>query len=456
MNLADRKGLRLFTLCLLYVAQGIPWGFTATTIPAYLAERGLERGAIGLALVTTTLPYSFKWVWGVVIDAFTISRFGRRRPWIVLAQLMMAATILSMLAIPDLTLDLKLLAWTIMIHTVFNALQDVAVDALAVDLLDEDERGRANGLMYASKYGGGFIGGAVLAWIIASTSLSTALLVQAAILVAIMFVPMLVRERAAQADGSGGRPLPSATLIGQQRVAGVLRSLAIVFSVRSVAITALLVLGLTFPLGVLIANANALFTQVLGWTAKQYTGLTGGWGLVVGLCGAVAGGFLSDRFGRRRIVAIASILLAANWLVFGLGTSLWTNHVFAYASSGLEAGCTAVMMVGVFALCMDVSWPAVAASQFTAYMAMSNFSSTLGYRTAALVEPWLDYASCYLAAAAVQIAITALLLFIDPGQTRRELPLPEATPIPTRGIVVCSFLFVVMTGLTAWIVSGLI
>ena len=47
-------------------------------------------------------------------------------------------------------------------------MQDVAVDGLAIDLLDERERGRANGLMYASKYGGGAIGGAgmsaVLAW----------------------------------------------------------------------------------------------------------------------------------------------------------------------------------------------------------------------------------------------------------------------------------------------------
>jgi PAT family beta-lactamase induction signal transducer AmpG len=149
VNLADNRWLRLATLCLLYIAQGLPWGFTATTIPSYLGQRGLEAAAIGGALAMTTLPYSFKWIWGPLIDAFPIPRIGRRRPWIVFAQLMMAATILAMIAIPDLTGDIQALAWMIFLHTIFNSMQDVAVDALAVDLLQDDERGRVNGMMYA-------------------------------------------------------------------------------------------------------------------------------------------------------------------------------------------------------------------------------------------------------------------------------------------------------------------
>ena len=76
MSLAERRWLRLFTLCVLYVAQGIPWGFMATTLPAYLAKHGVKD--IGAVMAMTTLPYSFKWIWGPIIDAFTIPRFGRR------------------------------------------------------------------------------------------------------------------------------------------------------------------------------------------------------------------------------------------------------------------------------------------------------------------------------------------------------------------------------------------
>ena len=35
MSLAERRGLRMFTLCVLYCAQGIPWGFITVTLVAY-------------------------------------------------------------------------------------------------------------------------------------------------------------------------------------------------------------------------------------------------------------------------------------------------------------------------------------------------------------------------------------------------------------------------------------
>ncbi|MBA3461936.1 MAG: MFS transporter [Deltaproteobacteria bacterium] len=445
MSLAERRWLRLFTLCTLYVAQGIPWGFTAVTIPAYLGERGLDTAAIGSALAMTTLPYSFKWVWGPIIDAYTLPRFGRRRPWIVFAQGMMALTILSMILIPDLTVDLKMLAWIVLVHTVFNSLQDVAVDALAVDLLEEHERGRANGLMYASKYGGGIIGGSVMATIVAASNLETALIVQTAILVAIMMVPLLVRET----------PKP---LEERPRLGDVLRGLVEVFSVRSVLITALLMLSVNFALGVVTANGFVLFTQNLKWTPEEYARLTGGLGLAAGFGGAVLGGWLADVVGRRKLAAIASISLAVVWIVFGSLTQYWDSDAFIYATAMLQTLATSIMTVTLFALCMDVSWARIGASQFTAYMALANFSTTAGFRFSSTLTSWLDsdYARCYLVVAAIQIGVTAWLLFIDPKQTARELPRPEGASLPVSGIVAVSGLGVVLAALTYYVISPML
>ncbi|HEY4058884.1 MAG TPA: MFS transporter, partial [Kofleriaceae bacterium] len=254
MSLAERKWLRLGVLIVMYVAQGIPWGFTAVTLPAYFAAHGVDKGAIGVALAGTTLPYSFKWVVGPIIDSFTIKRFGRRKPWIVFAQTMMALTIGAMLTVSDLGADLHLLATLVMIHTCFNALQDVAVDALAVDLLDENERGRANGLMYGAKYGGGAIGGAGLSWVIHVSSLRTALLIQVALLLAIAVVPLVIRERDVELlENDSGEP----------KTVEVLRALAKVMSTRSAFVLALAMLTLTLGYGTLTANSYTLFTQEL-------------------------------------------------------------------------------------------------------------------------------------------------------------------------------------------------
>lgn len=443
MSLAERRWLRLFTLCLLYVAQGIPWGFTAITIPTYVAGKGGDAGAVGSALAMTTLPYAFKWVWGPIIDAFTIPRFGRRRPWIILAQALMALTIFTMILIPDLTVDVKILGWMILIHTVFNALQDVAVDALAVDLLDDSERGRANGFMYASKYVGGMIGGGGMSWLIARANLQSALIFQTIVLLAIMLVPLLVRETA--------KPLEA-----RPQVREVLRGLVQVFSVRSALVMALLMLTINTSLGLLTTNSFVLYTQQLGWSPEKYAGLVGVLGLAAGVGGSVIGGLLSDLVGRKRLAAIASIAMAAGWLVFGKLTSSWHEDAFIYPLAIFEVLCSGVMTVSLFALCMDVSWPKIGASQFAAYMAFANFSTTVGARLAGKLGESFDYASCYVLAAVFQVLVTMWLLAIDPKQTARELPLPEGAPLPRRGVIAVSLLGATLFGLAIYVIKPIV
>ena len=131
-TLSERPLLRLLTLCILYVAQGIPWGVVTVTLVIYLSAAGLEAGAIGAFTAMATLPWTFKWVWGPLIDRYGIPSMGRRRPWILLAQAGMITTIAMMAFVPSLTADVVLLGWMVLIHNVFNSLQDVAVDALAV------------------------------------------------------------------------------------------------------------------------------------------------------------------------------------------------------------------------------------------------------------------------------------------------------------------------------------
>ena len=75
---------------------------------------------------------------------------------------MMVITLVLILFLPDLSKGMTTLVWIIAIHNVFASLQDVSVDALAVDLLPEKERGKANGFMRAASYLGSIIGGSVM------------------------------------------------------------------------------------------------------------------------------------------------------------------------------------------------------------------------------------------------------------------------------------------------------
>ena len=52
-----------------------------------------------------------------------------------------------------------LFSLVLLVHNVFAATQDVAIDALAVSVLPEEERGTANGFMFGGAYLGQAIGG---------------------------------------------------------------------------------------------------------------------------------------------------------------------------------------------------------------------------------------------------------------------------------------------------------
>lgn len=447
MNLAESRRLRIFTLCVLYVAQGIPWGFMATTLPGYLVARKLDFAFVTTTLSFTTLPYSFKWVWGPIIDLVGFERFGRRRPWIIFAQAMMALTVFMMVTL-DVATEIKLLAWMVFIHTVFNALQDVAVDALAVDILPDDERGKANGLMYGSKYLGGALGGVGMAKLIAWYGLDTALIAQTAVLVAIMLVPLLVRERPRPAANEP----PRAHLISNS-AKEIGRGLVQAFSLRSPLVAALLLLTIQIASGMLAATGYKLFIEELHWKYDDYAELSGGWALLVG--GAVAGtaGALLDRVGRRRVAAVAACSLAAGWILFAAsrGWGWWDSHTYVYASSMIQTAFQATLSVALITLSMDLSWPKIAASQFTAYMALLNFSTTLGYLFAAQANTWWTYSGVYLVAAAMQLTGASLLVFIDPTETRRKLPLPDGTRPPRYGLFALLALLVFLIVMTGYI-----
>ncbi len=415
---------------MLYVAQGIPYGFVTVTLAAYLAERGFDAGAIGALAAAGTLPWTFKWVWGPMIDRFGIPSMGRRRPWILLAQTGMILSILAMALIPSITDHLALLGWMIFVHNIFNSLQDVSVDALAVDLLREEERGRVSGLMYGSKFIGTLIGGAVLSRVLTAGGLNGVFVWQVVILACIMLLPLLLRERPGERLlpwTSGSTQLkPSESLSDSVEV--LFRRLGRAFSLRSTVIAGLIGLGMFIANGALGPVLQVFYQEDLGWARTDYTDISGGWGVFMGLAGAMGGGFLADRFGAKRIIAVGTIGLGVCYLAFGaMSPDVVGAGWFAWSSKGAmtvfilaEGLLVSLATVGLFSMYMTVSWPIVAGTQFTAYMAFLNLSTTIGQSLAGVVGDF-DLVLLGFALGAFQILLILLLPLIDVHQTRRVL-----------------------------------
>ena len=153
INMQESRTARFGTVCALYFAQGVPWFFVATALVTFLVDNGTMDDDQKLALISAgMLPWIVgKLVLGPLIDRYRFPSMGRRRPWVILAQLGMLLTMAAFLLVDEPAENLGTLGLFFLIHNVFAALQDVSSDALAVDMLGDDELPLANGLMFVAK-----------------------------------------------------------------------------------------------------------------------------------------------------------------------------------------------------------------------------------------------------------------------------------------------------------------
>jgi PAT family beta-lactamase induction signal transducer AmpG len=410
--LATRRG-RLAAFFLLYVTEGIPNGFALVAMVTQMRRLGVSPAEIGAFSAAFTLPWAFKWALGPVVDLFHVDRWGRRRAWIVGAQAMMALTLLAM-AGADCGTQLRLLTALVIVHNIFAAAQDVAIDALACGSLGEHERGTANGLMFGGAYLGQGIGGAGVLYLLgAGVSLRAATVLIAG---SILAVTALVSVRLVEAP----QPAQACRRAGE-RLAALGRAFAeyareagrAFFGRRAAAVGLLVALLPMGPYALMLPLANNLAVE-LGLSVEMIAHLTLA-GTVIAALACVLGGYLSDRWGRRRMLVLYVLGMVACTLAlaWGMHQQGWLLPVEVgaankpvpsallvnlYIGTGLVFALFQGLMYGTrTALFMDVCNPAVAATQFTAYMALLNvvisystywqcrFITALGYpRTLAL------------------------------------------------------------------------
>ena len=436
--LATRKG-RLTAFFLLYVTEGIPLGFTATAVAAQMRRQGLGPEAIGAFVASLYLPWAFKWAVGPIVDTLSSARFGRRRLWIFMTQLGMIGTLLAAMNV-DFVGQIGLFTAIIFLHNIFGATQDVAIDALAVSVLPEHERGSANGFMFAGASIGQAVGGAGVLFLTAAMPFqSTYFFVCLVIFAVTLFVVLPLREKADALASEVGR---------EARQVGRELALFVVGSWRAFTGTRAALVGVISAL--LPAGAYALSLSLqsnlaveLGLDDNQVAQINL-YSAVIFAPACVLGGWLSDRFGRRSTLALFIFLTTVPtlWLAWTMWQAGWIMPVDVKQANRPQPSTVllvtfwaATIVYNVFqglyygirsALFMDVTTPAVAATQFTAYMALSNLcTSYTAYWQGYAVVRW-GYPVTLVIDSVVGLVVLATLPLMRPR---------PADPAPPRAAV---------------------
>jgi len=362
------------TFSFLYISEGIPLGFSLLTIATYLRMQEIRLAEITAFSAALLLPWSIKWAWAPLVDLIRIRRYGPNRTWIFVSQILMILTMAAIFFF-DAAQNIKMLTAFMIVHNIFAATQDIAIDAMAVQVLPENERGIANGFMFGSQRVGMAIGGSLSILIIGSFSFHTALFFVLAILtmILVMVTSRIKEPLGRECDGSDTTVQDHAVkrlkAYAGELYRGFFKSgtgpkVGVLFALLP---SGALVLGLTL--------SNTMQVD-MGMSESEIAGFTM-FTTILGAIGCIAGGWIADRIGHRKalfvwyvLTMIPTFYLASEFIgldgMQGVTMGEFTFGMFCYSfTAGLVYGTgTAVFM--------DLTNPIVAGTQFTGYMSLCN------------------------------------------------------------------------------------
>ena len=430
MSLSTQRSQRIPTLCALYFAQGVPWGFMLTTLVNYLSENGLSTEDAGTLTMIIILPWTFKLIWAPMLDTFTYRPMGRRRPWIIVAQLCMAITLLGILAVEpymfgsnvDISKSYTVLYWMFFIHNVFQSMQDVCTDALAVDILPESERGVTNGLMWGSKLVGKLVGTIVFAIVLDEYGLRQAVWLQFAILIGVMMFPIFLVER----DGEKRLPWSKGEAQGSDDELSSSRSIKLVvrdlfqgFGMRSTGVFVVLIVVSLIGWGVMEVVLKTVCNQELGWSSRD-TSTIMGLGVYPEAILALSAGWIGDRLGRRKMMTLGLLGYGGISIAFGLAHESWGADAELFGTMHYDwivatytvvyPALLAIFVVNFLAHAMQLSWTKSSATMFTIYMTLSNVGHMFGNMGAGSIEEAFGIHGAFIASGLLTAACAILIL----------------------------------------------
>src|SRR3984957_732249 len=121
---------KVAVMLMLGFSSGLPFLLTGNTLGYWLRDQGTTLGAIGF-LSWVGLAYSLKFLWAPLIDrldAPVFGRFGRRRGWLIVNQLLVAVGLLG-LSVIGLKRGLITLGVFALMVSFASSTQDIVVDA---------------------------------------------------------------------------------------------------------------------------------------------------------------------------------------------------------------------------------------------------------------------------------------------------------------------------------------
>ena len=396
---------RLGAVSLLSFSSGLPLGLIVTAIPFWMQQRGVDIRSIGL-ITLAQAPYTFKFLWSPLMDRFAPRR-GRKRVWIGVGQLLLAASIagLALQAREPTVAAVAVLAFVISFS---SATQDIAIDAYTVEVLHKDEQGLAVGARVALYRVAMYVSGAIIVSLGPSIGWATVFVALGAIFLALLPIAVFAPEPERV-------PPPPTSL----REAVWEPFVSFFRHPRALEIASFLFL---YKISNNVAEALVRpFLGELGYGAFDVGVATGTVSLFATLGGTFLGGILSQAWGVGRALWLFGLVQALAHGGYAVVAQVGVNRPVMYLAMALESGAIGLGTGAFNVLLLRLTQRRFSATQYALFSSIFALGRTVAGPPAGVLIDALGWRDFFLLT--IPMAIPGLLMlqrFVPLGA--REIP----------------------------------
>ncbi len=322
---------RVVGMIFLGFSAGLPFLLVFSTLSAWLSDEGVARSVIGF-FSWVGITYSIKVFWAPVIDRlplpFLTKWLGKRRSWMLLAQLGIAGGLIGMGGADSQT-ELRLIAIFAVWVAFCSATQDIVVDAYRIEAAIPEYQG-AMAATYVLGYRLALlVAGAGAFYIAHYTNWQMAYYCMAATMVVGVLTTLIIKEPehkiselSKQVEHDLEESIGSQSILGKLSIwfADAVASPFIEFFRRNgkTGITILALIAIyrmsDITMGVM---ANPFYLD-LGFSKKEIADVSKIFGFFMTIAGAGVGGLMVVRYGIMRPLLLGAIMVALTNLLFAL------------------------------------------------------------------------------------------------------------------------------------------
>ena len=434
--LAVYRRPRVVAMLFLGFSAGLPFLLIFSTLSAWLREVGVAPGAIGF-FSWLGIAFSIKVLWAPVVDRTRLPLLtrllGRRRSWMLLAQLGIAAGLLG-IAASEPARELTTVALFGLLIAFASATQDIAIDAYRIEAMEVEAQG-AMAATYQLGYRLALLAAGAGALYLADWfSWQTAYAAMAGLVAVGAATVLAVREPEAsravevdrgefEASGFLRRHLRRGTRL--ERLSAWLYGAVLcpfLDFFRRNGRSALLILAFIglYRLSDIVMGvmANPFYID-LGFTKSEIASVAKVFGFGASVAGAFAGGVLVVRYGVMRPLLLGAVLIAATNLLFAL--LAWTGPdlrllALAIAADNLTAGIAGSVFIAYLSSLTNAAYTA---TQYALFSSLMTLPGKFAGGFSGLVVEAAGYAQFFVYAALLgvpAILLTLGLMRARPGR----------------------------------------